>query len=93
MAVIFLFSCSLCHDFFPPITVFRYSTKFRNSLWDLPAIVWISEAPLHWKTGFNKETIVIVPSKRPFSMLIYSPMCSLCKKNVQHAFLYPCNNS
>lgn len=52
-------------------------------------MVWISESLLNWKTGFNKETIVIVPSKRPFSMLIYSPMCSLWKKNGRACFLSP----
>lgn len=52
-------------------------------------MVWISESLLNWKTGFNKETIVIVPSKRPFSMLIYSPMCSLWKKNERACFLSP----
>jgi hypothetical protein len=51
--------------------------------------VWIGEVLLNWKTGFNKETIVIVPSKRPFSMLIYSPMCSLWRKNGRACFLSP----
>lgn len=52
-------------------------------------MVWISESLLNWKTGFNKETIVIVPSKRPFSMLIYSPMCSLWRKNGGACFSSP----
>lgn len=76
--------------FFPIIAFFFANLQSSGILYGLPSHgVDQCETLLNWKTGFNKETIVIVPSKRPFSMLICSPMCSLCKRMYKHAFLYP----